>query len=122
MEFKQHASSDFVCTIVKGTPHCGKDENTGHFRYCVDIVYTSPAALDANRFLLDNLDFQTYFDGLHDIEVSCEQLAIDACRHFEEKLGDRIRFVSYIDVKIYPFGEVFVEADDEPAREYGMPK
>lgn len=114
MKFRQHAAGDFTCRVVPGTPHCGKDEGTGHFRYCVDVTYHNKAALDDNGFLLDNLDFQRWFDGLGPVSISCEALAIEACKHFEARLGDRLKYVDLLDVKIYPFGDVYVEAEDRP--------
>lgn len=112
MHMHQHASGKFSCDVVPGTPHCGKDENRGHFRYCVDVVYSSHEALDDRGFLLDNLDFKHYFDGVTRVSVSCEQLAMDACRYFTRKLEGRLKHVVSIDVKIYPFGDVYVESEE----------
>ncbi|SRR6266849_8454518 len=115
--FKQHAAGTFSPSIVAGTSHCGLNDSVGTFRYDVEICYRGGSEiLDANGFLLDNLSFEGYFASLSDITVSCEQLALNACEHFERALESRLQHVKSISVKLYPFGEVYVEATAEPAR------
>lgn len=111
LTYHQHASGDFITEIVPGTNHCGIDERRGHFKFCVDINYLD-GALDSHGFLLDNLAFQEYFDSLGPISLSCEQLSQNACNYFLSQLGDRIRFVTSINVRVYPFGDVFVEVSE----------
>lgn len=110
MVFAQHAAGDFVVKTVPATSHCGRTSGNGHFRYCVDINYHSDAALDEHGFLLDNLDFQDYFDSLSDVKISCERMAQEAVNYFIGKLGPRISHAASIAVRIYPFGEVYVES------------
>jgi hypothetical protein len=106
--WNQHASGEFSVDIVAGTKHCGLDDSRGHFRYEVNLCYTGDA-LDSNRFLLDNTDFQRYFQGLGPIGISCEEVARGACQHFQASLGERSSECTRVAVKIYPFGDVYVE-------------
>lgn len=107
--YAQHASGEFSVDVVPGTKHCGINDSRGQFKYQVDIEYTK-SALDANQFLLDNTDFQRYFQALAPLDVSCEAFATRCADHFAECLAPRIDSVRRIAVRIYPFGDVFVEA------------
>jgi hypothetical protein len=107
--YHQHASGEFTINVVKGTKHCGINDDRCKFRYQVDIDYTQ-GALDSNDFLLDNLDFAEYFASLGPVTVSCERVATNAAQHFIADLQSRINTVTRAAVRIYPFGDVYVES------------
>lgn len=109
MKWHQHSSGEFSATLIPGTAHCGLSygTGTGMFKFAIDLSYEGEA-LDSSGFLLDNLSFQTYFQTLPPISVSCELLAKQASEHFLALLGDRHHFVCEVVVAIFPFGETFV--------------
>ncbi len=108
--FHQHASGEFSVDVVAGTKHCGLNDSRGQFRYQVDISY-SDGALDSDNFLLDNTDFQRYFQSLPPISMSCEMFAQVSAEHFMSDLADRSDKVTRVSVRIYPFGDVYVESE-----------
>lgn len=105
--YHQHAAGTFSVNVLAGTPHCGLDDQAAQFRYVVDIAYAD-GALDHNGFLLDNTDFQRYFDALQPVGISCERLADAVSAHFFAVLADR--HVRSIVVRINPFGDVYVQS------------
>jgi len=107
--YHQHSSDDFTINVVPGTKHCGINDERCKLRYMVDIDYTSDA-LDSNGFLLDNLDFRTYFASLGPVTISCELLARSVARHYLDELHTRIGSVTRVAVRIYPFGDTYVES------------
>ena len=111
MSYRQHASGSFSAELVPGSAHCGLSfgSGTGHFKYTVDLEYSGDLALDAQGFLLDNLVFQTYFQGIAPIAVSCEVLARRCANDFKKMLGERVAHACVVAVAIYPFDDVFVE-------------
>jgi hypothetical protein len=113
--YSQHAEGTFKARTIAGTPHCGRIDGDATFAYTVDIPFRLGCdVLDTSGFLLDNLDFQNYFDSLPAISVSCEQLARQAAHHFCLALGDRASMVEYISVRIHPFAGVWVEGRVHP--------
>jgi hypothetical protein len=108
--YHQHSSGEFTINVVARTKHCGINDARCSFKYRVDIDYSSSAALDSNDFLLDNLDFADYFAGLGPVTVSCERLATNAAEHFITALQSRIATVTRVAVRIYPFGDTYVES------------
>jgi hypothetical protein len=115
--FGQHASGEFTCQTVPGTPHCGKIDGPATFSYTVDIPFSRGCdVLDAAGFLLDNLDFQRYFDNLPPIAISCENLAKQAASYFCYALGDRAVMIDYVSVRIHPFAGVWTEARVHPSK------
>lgn len=107
--YAQHASGEFSVDVMPGTKHCGINDNRGQFRYQVDIDYTG-SALDETGFLLDNTDFQRYFQALEPLSISCELFARRCAQHFADCLQSRIDSVRRVAVRIYPFGDVYVES------------
>jgi hypothetical protein len=107
--YHQHASDDFTINVVPGTKHCGINDAQCKLKYMVDIDYTSDA-LDSNGFLLDNLDFRAYFASLGPVTISCELLARACAQHFMGELHERIGSVTRVAVRIYPFGDTYVES------------
>lgn len=74
MAFKQEAHGSFSVHVL-GENHCGPDHNSPKsFPFSVCIEYPVEA-LDARGFLLDNLHFRSYFDGIGQTDLSCELLA-----------------------------------------------
>jgi hypothetical protein len=108
--YHQHASGEFSVDVIAGMKHYGLNDKRGQFRYQVDIDYTF-GALDSNNFLLDNTDFQRYFQTLPPVSVSCERLAEMSADHFLSDLADRAENVKRVSVRIYPFGDVYVESE-----------
>jgi hypothetical protein len=106
----QHAEGEFRAHVLPGTPHCGLDDSSGHFKYEVLLEFHGEP-LDDNGFLLDNTAFQGYFDSLPAIGISCEELADQACLAFVSLLGDRAAYLKDCTVKIYPFIDIPAQAD-----------
>lgn len=107
--YHQHASDSFKVEVIPGTHHCGIDDTHSTFRFSVDIDYTANA-LDENDFLLDNTYFRQYFNSLGPVCVSCERLASNSVDHLLSGLASRINDVVRVAVRIYPFGDVYVES------------
>lgn len=102
--YTQHAAGNFSVDVVPGTPHCGVDNRNVNLRFDVSLEFgVNP--LDHNGFLLDNTDFQRYFQDLPPVDYSCETMARQSAEHF--MLDSRVTSAV---VRIYPFGETYVSA------------
>lgn len=81
MAFRQVAEGYFVID-VHGLNHCGPNHDSPkRFKYEVEVV-APDSALSAQGFLLDNLEFDHYFNTLESTELSCEALARQCALHF----------------------------------------
>lgn len=88
MAFIQRASDSFTIE-VHGPYHCGPDHTSPkQFTFEVELSYPE-SALDENGFLLDNLYFKRYFDGLGCTELSCEQLCRKAAHDLQLATDNR---------------------------------
>lgn len=108
--FSQQAKGEFQVEVVKGTHHCGVDDRRGQFKYEVTVLFHANP-LNEYGFLLDNTDFQHYFQNLGPVDISCELLAERSANDFLNLLKGREHLVKSLQVKIYPFGEVYVGAE-----------
>ncbi len=79
--FTQTAQGKFTAN-VSDMFHCGLDHSPQTFTFRVQIHWPD-GALDEHGFLLDNLAFQQYFDGIGSFTESCEMLA----KHCEQELA-----------------------------------
>lgn len=79
--FIQFAEGQFT-TPVSGPNHCGPDRSSPKtFAFEVQIEYRNPT-LTEQGFLIDNLAFDQYFDGIGTVTESCEELARKAAIDF----------------------------------------
>lgn len=118
-EFRQFGQGSFTAGI-EGCYHCGPDHTSPKkFDYKVEIVYDGEP-LDARGFLMDNLSFKEYFDGIGVITESCELLARRAAIALWRKGGGKCKVLK---VSIWGIPDVamveFVldcDPDELPAR------
>jgi hypothetical protein len=88
MPFEQYATG--VMSIeVEGDFHCGPDKQSPKdFTWEVLVRYPD-GVLDEHGFLLDNLVFEEFFNGLGRTELSCERLMEECCKKLWEMSGGR---------------------------------
>lgn len=78
MSFEQFAQGTMTIE-VEGDWHCGPD-NTSPRKFDWEVLITYPdGALDEKGFLLDNLSFEGFFNGLGKTSLSCEKLTEKCC-------------------------------------------
>src|ERR1041385_2755544 len=107
----QHATGSFEVE-VGGEWHCGPDHTTPKtLTYDVRIQYPD-TALDRHGFLIDNLEFRTYFDNVRYTEDSCELLAKKSADHFTALAPQCYK----VQVDICVPGLADIEFDEEPTK------
>lgn len=79
--FQLQVKHHFVAPIAPGSIHCGLDDDPAprEYHYQVDI---EADGLDAQGFVVDNMDVVRYFERIASVDVSCERL----CERAAEEL------------------------------------
>ena len=81
MTYAQHALGTFIVEL-EGPNHCGPvGESPREFNYEVYAQFLD-CSLDSRGMLIDNLDFQRYFDSIGSTRLSCELLARQSAEYF----------------------------------------
>jgi hypothetical protein len=104
---------EFRCDWQFTPDKCGLNAdlpNTRSFRYEVRV---RAKHLDAQGFGMDNREIARYFaEHFRDetkVFVSCERMALDAAKHFHNRLEDGGQGCEYANVKIWGFPGAFVD-------------
>jgi hypothetical protein len=105
--FRQMANGSFSVE-VDGCYHCGPNHDSPKaFDYEVEVHYHGLQSLDARGFLMDNLAFRMYFEGLQKLTDSCELMAQKAAEFFWKQLNGRCKEIR---VKVWGIkGQAMVE-------------
>lgn len=110
--FIQHATGHFQ-VAVGGKWHCGPDNSSPkQLAYEIKIEYPD-SALDSHGFLLDNLEFQKYFDSIQYTEDSCELMAWRAADHFFQMASNSACKV-HADIKVPGLADIEYEEETKP--------
>ncbi len=111
--FIQHATGQFRLN-VGGEWHCGDGPEPKILTFDVKIEYPD-TALNSHGFLIDNLEFQRYFDTIQYSEKSCELLAWQAADHFF-KLANHSECRVHCDIKVPGLADIeYVEEERQSA-------
>lgn len=110
--FTIRRKGEFSAFLVAGTPHCGIGEDViKTFNYEAWICM-KPEGLDGRGFVVDNKVFKQFFDAQLHLTISCEQLALNAARHFFKlaSAGKRKDLIVEVCVQIWGLpGEAYAE-------------
>lgn len=88
MSFEQYAHGTMNIEVL-GEFHCGPNNDSPRdFDWEVLVVYPD-GTLDEHGFLLDNLVFEDFFNGIKRTSLSCELLIEDCCRELWKLTGGR---------------------------------
>jgi hypothetical protein len=89
--FTIRRNDSFEATLAPGTPHCGMgDGQTKKFNYEAWVTIDDDG-LDDDGFVIDNKEFQEYFEQQRVLRHSCEMVCRDAARHFFKRASGRGR-------------------------------
>lgn len=88
MSFEQYATGVMSLEVL-GNFHCGPDKQSPRdFTWEVQVSY-GDGSLDEYGFLLDNLIFEEFFNGIRRTELSCERLMEECCKKLWAMAGGR---------------------------------
>ncbi len=104
----QRAQGKFTADVT-GPFHCGLDKSPQTFTYKVEVRWPD-SALDEHGFLLDNLEFQRFFDSIGHFTESCELLARRCEQELAGLCGTKGEHVS-VDIGVPGLADIEYEAE-----------
>jgi hypothetical protein len=87
--FQIRRSGNFTCLLEPGAAHCGIRNHANNFDYDVKIAIDDDA-LNHRGFVMDNQEIDLYFQTIKSTAESCEQLSLQAAKHFWNQLTESI--------------------------------